>query len=602
MEHQIPTRDQIPAERTWDVDSIYATEDAWEQAVSALRGQLQQLGRFEGHLTDSPDLLFEWLETYSDLGVQIGKIYVYANCRFSVDMAEQHAAGLNARAMGLYAEVLAAVAFAEPELLRADAGLLNGWVAEDSRLATYAHYLDTLERRREHVRSGEVEELLGAASEAFNSAVETHGLLADADLVFPPATTSTGEERPISQGNYKAHQTSSDRELRRTAWENYSDAHLALKNTMANCIATGVKQNVFNARARRYDSALQAAVSANHIPESVFHNVIDTFRANLPIWHRYWDLRRRALGYDALYVYDIAAPLTDDGPTVAFEQALDWICEGLAPMGDEYVGILRRGALEERWIDRMPNQGKASGAFSSGSYGTHPFVLMSYSDDLWSLSTLAHELGHSLHSHHAWSTQPPIYGEYSIFVAEVASNVNQAMVRNHLFRTQPDRGFQIALIEEAMSNFYRYFFLMPTLARFELELHERIERNEALTADGMIDLMADLFAEGYGGRLDMDRQRAGITWASFHTHLYANFYVYQYTTGIAAAHALCAGIEANKPGALDAYLGFLRAGGSLYPLDALKLAGVDMTSPAPIEAAFQYMDGLLDRLEGLLSD
>jgi oligoendopeptidase F len=274
----------------------------------------------------------------------------------------------------------------------------------------------------------------------------------------------------------------------------------------------------------------------------------------------------------------------------------------MAPLGDDYVNSMRRGVLQQRWVDVYPNHGKRSGAFSSGTQGTYPYVFMSYNDDIFSLSTLAHELGHSMHSYNAWHTQPPVYADYSIFVAEVASNFNQAMVRDHLLRTLPDRAYQIALIEEAMSNFHRYFFIMPTLARFELEIHQRVERGQALTADSMIGLMADLFGEGFGDEVEMDVERMGITWAEFHVHLYMNFYVYQYTTGISAAHALLDHVQSGQEGAVERYLDFLRTGGARYPLDALQAAGIDLASPEPIARAFEYLGGLVDRLERLLQN
>jgi oligoendopeptidase F len=271
----------------------------------------------------------------------------------------------------------------------------------------------------------------------------------------------------------------------------------------------------------------------------------------------------------------------------------------MAPLGDEYVSVLRRGCLEERWVDYACNKGKREGAFSSGSQGTHPFIMMSYADDLFSLSTLAHELGHSLHSYNSRLSQPFIYSRYSLFVAEVASNFNQAMVRHHLFKTQTDRDFQIALIEEAMSNYHRYFFIMPTLARFELEMHERTERGAPLNADILIGRMADLFKEGYGDEVVFDPDRIGITWAQF-GHMYMNFYVYMYATGISGAHALADGVLSGQPGAAERYLNFLKSGGSRYPLDALNRAGVDLTTPAPVEKAFAVLAGLVERLEQML--
>jgi oligoendopeptidase F len=310
-------------------------------------------------------------------------------------------------------------------------------------------------------------------------------------------------------------------------------------------------------------------------------------------------LRRGALGFDELHVYDLKAPLTGAKPAVTYEQAVVWIVEGMAPLGDEYVSVLRRGCLEERWVDRALNRGKREGAYSSGAYGTHPFILMSYAGDLFSLSTLAHELGHSMHSYYSRGSQPFINSQYGLFVAEVASNFNQALVRDYLMRTQTQRDFQLALIEEAMSNYHRYFFIMPTLARFELEVHTRAEQGAPLSAAVLIDLMAELFKEGYGDEVVFDKQRIGVTWAQF-GHMYMNFYVYQYATGISGAHALTGRVISGEPGAAQDYLGFLKAGGSLYPLDALRLAGVDLTSPAPVERAFANLADLVDRLEGLV--
>ncbi|MGD8969326.1 MAG: M3 family oligoendopeptidase, partial [Anaerolineae bacterium] len=337
----------------------------------------------------------------------------------------------------------------------------------------------------------------------------------------------------------------------------------------------------------------------NNIPTEVFHNLIEVFRANLPTWHRYWRIRREALGLGELHVYDIQAPLTEAKPEVGYEQAVDWICEGMAPLGEAYVEAIRRGCTEGRWVDRARNRGKRQGAFSGGAYDTQPFIMMSYADDVFSLSTLAHELGHSMHSFLTRKNQPYVYGHYSMFVAEVASNFHQAMVRDYLFRTQEDADLQLALIEESMSNFHRYFFIMPTLARFELEMHQRVEQGAPVNARSMIDLTADLFREGYGDEVAFDRDRIGITWAQF-GHMYMNFYVFQYATGISGAHALADRVLSGEAGAAEDYLGFLSAGSSVYPLDALKAAGVDLATPEPVERAFASLAEVVDRLEGLV--
>ncbi|MCW3097479.1 MAG: oligoendopeptidase, partial [Chthonomonadaceae bacterium] len=492
-------------------------------------------------------------------------------------------------------------AFARPEMLAIPDQVLKEWMQAEPRLAPYAHFFDLLARQRPHVRSAEVEELLGQASDPFGAARQIHGTLSDADLKFEPSHDSAGEASEIGQGTIGALLHSPDRETRRTAWENYADAYLQHKNTIANCLSAGVKQNVFQARARRYNSALEAALTPNHIPVEVFHNLIATFRKHLPTWHKYWDIRKRALKLDRLHVYDITAPLADQPPVVPYAQAVDWIAEGMAPLGEEYVSILRRGSTTNRWVDIYPNRGKRMGAYSSGAPGTRPFILMSYNDDVFSLSTLAHELGHSVHSYYTWQNQPPMYSSYGTFLAEVASNVNQAMVRAHLLKTQTDRDFQIAVLEEAMANFHRYFFIMPTLARFELEIHERVERGEALTAQSLIKLMADLFQEGYGDGVEMDVDRVGITWAEFPTHLYSNFYVFQYATGISGANALTEGIRKEGAPAAERYLNFLKSGGSRFPFDTLRDAGVDLASPEPVERAFAVFASYVDRLDTLLN-
>jgi oligoendopeptidase F len=439
---------------------------------------------------------------------------------------------------------------------------------------------------------------LGKLQDPFGMAGNTYQVLQGADMKFPPAVGSDGQPHDLTQGTISKLLNSQDRAVRRSAWENYADQYLALKQSMASNLALSLKQDVFMAQARRYATALEAALDQHNIPVAVFHNLIDTYKKNLPTWHKYWRIRRKALGVDTLHPYDIWAPIARDEHHVPYAQAVDWISEGMKPLGDEYVQTLRRGCLEERWVDIYPNKGKTQGAFSYGSPGTHPFIMMNYNNDLSSMSTLAHELGHSMHSYLSWKTQPLTYWYYSLFAAEVASNFNQAMVRAHLLQHHTDPQFQIALIEEAMYNFHRYFFIMPTLARFEYETHSRIERGAALTADDLINLMADLFSEGYGDEMHVDRQRVGITWAQF-GHLYQGYYVFQYATGISGAHALAERVLAGVPNAPQQYLGFLSAGSSKYPIDALKGAGVDLSTPEAVEKTFEVLARYVDKLEAL---
>lgn len=600
MIQSVPPRSEIAPEHTWDPSSVFATDADWEREIAQVNQELPALAAYRGRLAEGPATLLAYLQASEQALASVGKVYVYAQMFYSVDTTDQTAVAKRDSAQNLYAAVSATLAFAEPELLEIGGATLQRWAASEPDLAIYAHYFDQIERRSPHIRSAEVEELLRQLSAPFGAASATHGVLSNTELTFAPAHSSDGGSVEIAQGNINALLVHPDRAVRRSAWESYADAHLALRNTMANCYAAGVKQNVFLARARRYDSALAAALLATDIPVEVFHNLIETYRRHLPTWHRYWRIRRRALGGGELHVYDTKAPLTGSPPVVPFAQATEWIAAGMRPLGDEYVEIMQRGLHQQRWVDIYPNQGKRAGAFSMGVPGTHPFILMSYNDDLFSLSTLAHELGHSMHSFYTRRTQPFAYAHYSLFVAEVASNFNQAMVRAYLLGQSSDRDFQIAVIEEAMSNFHRYFFIMPTLARFELAAHERVERGEALTARWLTDTMADLFAEGYGDEVLIDRERVGSTWAQFATHLYSNFYAYQYATGISAAHALATGVLAGAPGAAENYRAFLSAGSSVYPLDALKLAGVDMSTPAPVEQTFAVFAGLVDRLDQLV--
>jgi oligoendopeptidase F len=597
----LPTRHEVPQKYTWDTGSLFPDVEVWEAAYKEVEAAFARMPQSQGHLGDSPSRLAEYLQTIQKLRQKLAMVTMYARLNYAVDTTNQQSTALNSRASGITARAAAAVSFEEPELMAIGFDTLHGWMADNPELSPYAHYFDKLEKKSKHVRSAEVEELLSQLLDPFNTSSATHGVLANADLTFKPARSSDSH-KPVEVTHSKMRQllASPDRKLRHTAWKSYADAHLAYQNTMANCLAAGIKQDVLVARARRYSSSVEAALEGNNIPVSVFYNVIDTFKANLPVWHRYWDLRRRVFGLKKLHVYDTYASLGEKKLDISYEKAMDWIAEGLQPLGTDYQAILRRGALEERWVDSVMNKGKRFGAFSSGIQGTHPFIMMSYDSSLYGLSTLAHELGHSLHSYLTGHTQPFIYSRYGLFVAEVASNFHQAMVRAHLLETQKDPNFQLAVLQEAMSNFYRYFFTMPVLAMFDLEMHQRVERGEAITAGIMNDVMADILQQGYGHHVVVDRQRDGCLWTQFSTHLYSNFYAYQYTTGISGAHALAEGVLSGSAAARDHYLAFLEAGDSLFPVDALKLAGVDLTTPEPIVQTFKVLSSYVTRLEQLL--
>ena len=602
MTRSLPARSAVDKRFTWDSESVFPDEAAWEEAVESIVSRLPDLQEFKGHLGDSPDSLADWFDAIERARRLMACVMVYSTMAYSVDVSDQGAAARADRTRTVAAQLGAAASFAVPEMLSVGLPKLRQWATSSPRLSHLDHYFDRLEKLQKRIRSAEVEELLTQASDPLATALSVHGVLANTDLKFAPAVGSDGDLREVAQGTIASLLTHPDREVRRTAFESYADEHLRMQHAMAASLAGGVKRDVFFARARGYASSLEAALEPGHIPVDVFHNVVRTFRDNVGTWHRYWRIRRHALGLEVLRPYDTRAQLGAAELKVPYEQAVDWIAEGVAPLGEEYVKVLREGATQGRWVDVYPNQGKRMGAFSSGAVDTKPFIFMSYNDDIFSMSTLAHELGHSMHSYLAWRSQPFIYSNYGLFQAEVASNMHQALTRRHLLARKTDPAFQIAVIEEAMSNFYRYFFIMPSLARLELEIHEHAERGAAITADYLNNLMADLMEEVYGSEVDVserDRARIGSTWAQFHTHLYSNFYVYQYATGIAAADHLAGRVAAGDKKAVESYLSFLKSAGSMYPLEGLRMAGVDMTSPAPVEAAFATMSSMVDRLEVL---
>lgn len=599
MAYSIPERDAVAANERWNAESVFAQPADWDEYFEQLKQELDVASNFQGSLGQDASQLLRWFDYSTGIDRGVRKLSVYAIMDYSTNSLNQAAAQRYDRLRGLSASMSEAFAFAKPEILAIGFETLSSWMQAKPELAVYQHYFEQLEHEAKHTRSAEVEALLGSVSAAFASATGSHGVLANTDLSFKAALDSKGEAFAISQSNISQLLHSPDRSLRQSAYENYADAHLAFKNTMASLLSTGIKQNNFMAKAKRYDSALHMALSPLNLPFSVFYGLIDTFKAHLPIWHRYWRAKRKLLGLSSFHAFDIFAPMTSKSPEIRFEQAVSWLKEALAPLGTDYTETLERGCLSEAWVDRSINKGKRMGAFSMAAPDTHPFIMMSYSPDVFGMSTLAHELGHSLHSYLSNKNQPTMYTRYSLFAAEVASNFNQAVLRDYLFKREQSRDFQIALIEEAMANFYRYFLVMPTLARFELELHERSERGQALAADTLNQLMAELFAECYGSEVSIDQERLGITWAQFHTHIYSRFYVYQYATGISGAHALAKAILAGQTGASERYLNFLKAGGSSYPLDALRDAGVDLARPQAVEETFEVLADLVARLEHL---
>jgi oligoendopeptidase F len=597
----VPTRDRIPLEERWDLESVFPDAAAWEAAYRAAEARLPELDAIRGRLGDSAAALLAGLRLVDAIDQAVERVAVFALLRQSEDAGNARANEMADRASGLEARTRAAGAFVEPEIAAIPDAALDAWLAAEPGLDQFRVLIARIQRRRPHIRSAEVEAVLARAGEMAAVPEQVHTVLENGELPLGTIRDEEGAEVTLAQGNVDRYLHSSDRRVRRDAWEQSADGYLAFANTFAATLAGAVKRDNFYARERRYATALEAALAPDDIPVSVFHNLIDVVWANFPLWHRYFRARRRLLGLPAgdLQPWDLEAPLAIS-PDVKWDEGADLVYGALAPLGDDYVGAVRHG-IADRWVDRAANAGKGGGAFSWGAYDTFPFISMTWHDDLGSVSTLIHELGHSMHSYLTARHQPFTYAQYGMIAAETASNFNQALLGAHLLAERADRDWTLAVLDERMANFQRYLFTMPILARFELACHERVMAGEALPSDWMNETLLDFYREGYGGEVVIDPERIGITWARF-PHLFANFYVFQYGIGIAAAAALATTVRETGEPARERYLEFFRAGGSKHSIDALRDAGIDMRSREPIQRAFDLLATYVDRLEALADD
>lgn len=592
----LPSRAEVDPNYTWDLASLYATDKEFRDDLAAMPGAIAELTSYRDRLGTSSTVLGDFFQHYWDAAIHLNRLGNYSSLPVTVDQADQAARERAGRFQALTAQFDAATAFVAPELLDIGNTRLNELIGSDPRLAHLGRYVEQLEKRRPHVRSGEVESVLSAAQDPLNASEKAYNSLANGEIPFA-TITHAGQQHEVARSTYPKLRMADDRELRRKAYESYTDGFLAFDDTIAELYVGRVKHSVFMARARGYSSTVEEQLAPREVPRSVLESVVDTFTANLGVWHRYWEARRAILGVEKLGEHDVFARLTDDVFEVPYQRAIDWIIEGMAPLGAEYVEPLRGGLLHDRWVDVYPNKGKRDGAFCSRAYGYQPQIMMSYQGELESMSTLAHELGHAMHGVLLDEAQPLVYANYSMVMAETASNFNQALVRSHLLDELELPHERLAVLEEAFYNFHRYFFIMPTLVRFELAVHQAVERGEGLTATRLNDIMRGLFQEGYGDAIMAD-ERTGVTWAQF-GHLYVPFYTFQYAAGIAAAAALAHDVHRQVDGAVERYLAFLRVGSSKPPIDALRDAGVDLTTATPIEKAFAVLEGYVSELEGI---
>ncbi|MEF3275562.1 MAG: oligoendopeptidase F [Chloroflexus sp.] len=596
--NNVPMRAELPEEYTWDLSQIFADVTAWEQELNAVEERGHQLAALQGTLAQGPRQLLAGLTLRDEVAQRLSALYVYAMHLKDSDSTNPVGQGLAERASSFAARMQATLAFIEPEILTIPAETIEAWLATTPDLEVYRYELEKLNRQRTHIRSAEVEQVMAAYSDVVRAPYATFSMLTDSDLQFPTIEDEHGQPVKLSHARYGRLLESPDRRVRHDAFKGYYSAFLPFRNTIATTLSAAIRTHVIEARLRNYASALEAALAPNEIPVEVYYNLIATVEANLPRFHRYLALRRRLMGLDELHFYDLyVQPVPDVELTIPYREACDLMRAAFRPLGAEYSAALEQ-MFTRRWIDVYENVGKRSGAYSGGSYGTPPYILLNYQDRLRDVFTLAHELGHSLHSYFTRATQPFVYGNYTIFVAEVASTLNEALLTHYLLQSNiGDVALRRRLLAQQIEEIRGTVFRQTMFASFELWMHEQAERGQPLTADALSQRYRELVAHYHGPEMVIDDELA-YEWMRI-PHFYYQFYVYQYATGLSAALALSRQIISEGQPAIDRYLRFLRSGSSRSSIDLLRDAGVDMTSPAPIQAAMDTFADLVDQLEQL---
>ena len=591
------TREEIPAEVKWAIEDLYKNDDEWEADFTRLKEHLPELSAYEGRLGESAQTLLSMQRLCDKMNMLAEKVYVYANQRLHENTDNAVYQNLASRAQSLLVEMSERTSYIEPEIMGLPEGTIEKYLQENGELRVYGQYFENMIRQKAHVLPGEMEKLLASAGELAESPKDIFSMFNNADIRFPKITGEDDTDVEVTHGRFISLLQSKDQRVRKDAFEALYGVYEKFRNTLAATYRATVKQEVFFARARRYGSDLEAALDGSHIPVSVYDNLIHVVHEHLPLMHRYVKIRKKLLGLDELHMYDLYTPMTENsGEHFSFEDAKKTVLEGLAPMGEEYLSHLKDG-FEHGWIDVYENQGKRSGAYSWGAYGTHPYVLLNYQGTLNDVFTLAHEMGHALHSWYSDETQPYIYAGYRIFVAEVASTCNEALLIHHLLKKAKDPKNKAYLINYFLEQFRTTLYRQTMFAEFEKITHGLQEAGEALTAERLCSIYYDLNKAYFGEDICIDRQ-IEMEWARI-PHFYTPFYVYQYATGFSAAIALSGKILREGEAAVEQYKKFLKGGSSMYPLELLRLAGVDMEQKKPVEDALQVFSEYLDEMERL---
>jgi len=597
-QQRLKSRDEIPEAHKWHLEDIFSDNDQWEKEFTHIEKLLTEGNKFVGHLADAPETLIACFEWMDDLSLQIGEVYTYARMRRDEDNRKADYQALTDRAGALAVKVSSAASFLIPELLSMPEGRLKKFRATSEKMKLYNQALEDILRKKEHILSALEEKLLAEVGELAEAPGAIFSMANNADLKFPSIVDEAGQTVELTKGNFIQFMESHDQGVRKAAFETLYRTYEKQKNTWAATLNSSVKSDVFFAKARHYPSALEGSLDDDRVPLKVYDSLIETVHEFLPQMHRYIQLRKKALKLDELHMYDIYVPIVPETTmTITFEEAKDMVIEGLRPLGPEYIKILEEG-FQKSWIDVYENEGKTSGAYSWGTYRAHPYVLLNHTDTLNSMFTLAHEMGHSLHTYFSNRTQPHLYAGYKIFVAEVASTLNEALVMEHLLETTKDPKIMAYLINHYLEQFRGTIFRQTMFAEYEKKIHSVVEEGGALTADSLSQIYRDLNTLYYGAEVVLDPEIA-LEWARI-PHFYNAFYVYKYATGFSAATAFARAILDEGVPAVTRYIEFLSGGSSDYPIELLRKAGVDMETPVPVRNALQVFTELVERLETLL--
>ena len=596
--NSLPAREEIEAKYKWKLEEIYASDSQWEDDFMRVKRLSSEMTAYKGKIAGDMQILLKCLKLSDDMLSLNDKLFVYARMRRDENNAEPKYQALTDRAMALSTEVYASVSFIVPEILSINESVLIKSINEVEGLSLYEHYTNELLRQKPHILSEKEEELLALSAEMGQASSDIFTMFNNADIRFPFIKDEDEEEVELTKGRYIKFLESRDRRVREDAFRALYSSYTAVKNTLAASLNSNIKTNRFYASVRKYDSCLNASLDSDNVPATVYDNLISTVNKNLPLLHRYLRLRKRALKLDELHMYDLYVPIVEEPPKqISYEEALKLVTKGLAPMGPQYLKDLET-AFQSGWIDVYENQGKTSGAYSWGTHLTHPYVLLNYQGTINDAFTLAHEMGHAMHSYYTNKTQPYIYSEYKIFVAEVASTVNESLLIHYMLSNTSDKKEKAYLLNHYLEEFRGTLFRQTMFAEFEKIIHSRMEAGEALTSQEFCRIYRELNEKYFGPEVIIDSE-IDMEWARI-PHFYSSFYVYKYATGISAAASLSRQILNEGAPAVERYTEFLKSGGSDYPLELLKKAGVDLSEPEPVEDAMKVFESILDELEELI--